>query len=492
MERNELIIGTRPLEAGPVALGWWAGLRALLFGSCTALLLCAGTAVAQDRPREDPGNPPPNPGHTDEAWLVLAVPGLPSGSVLGDVWVAPNGDVYVWSKAPGRTAGGATLDEPVEGERTPNPRGDSRPWSSQLLRFDGKKWTVALTAPGETGVALFGTSGSNVFASTNAQSGETKLYRFDGANWAAVEMPGYYLGRLHTMVGAEGDLYFRIDRVVLRHDGTRLQPVFELPGGEAPMRGMVYMGSDGLFVLCSDGHWLLNDGAWSAVPATPFAHVEDSWGVRDANGKLQMFAAGDRGDDSGARVWRFSETDPLTHAGQWETVMAEAGAPGAGCAFHVWGGAGEVYASGVKDGAGRMFRFDGAAWTLLDPPRPLGAIHGVWGTPRGAVWFSAENGTMVRYLPPAAATAAAETNPPLAASERNGALLVRYELPAASRVHIGVYDVAGRMRGTVEDGVRASGVHEASWNGAVLVPGVYFVKLRTDGAVTTKRVVVLR
>jgi hypothetical protein len=81
--------------------------------------------------------------------------------------------------------------------------------------------------------------------------------------------------------------------------------------------------------------------------------------------------------------------------------------------------------------------------------------------------------------------------PPIEADERNGALRVRYELDAAEPVHLGIYDVAGRLRGTIEDGPRAAGAHEVSWDLSGLEAGVYFVKLRRAGPALTMRVVVL-
>jgi hypothetical protein len=59
-------------------------------------------------------------------------------------------------------------------------------------------------------------------------------------------------------------------------------------------------------------------------------------------------------------------------------------------------------------------------------------------------------------------------------------------------VQLGVYDVMGRQLGTIEDGIRGPGTHEASWNLGSMDSGIYFVKLRTGGAAFTRRVVVMR
>jgi hypothetical protein len=159
--------------------------------------------------------------------------------------------------------------------------------------------------------------------------------------------------------------------------------------------------------------------------------------------------------------------------------------------MHVWGTAGnDVYATGVVAGEGHMMKFDGTTWRHLAPPAVLGIVHGVWGAGDGFVWFSAESGQVIRYGGPGAA-AVGERNPMVAEVIR-GALTVRYALAATTPVQLGVYDVMGRQLGTIEDGIRAPGTHEASWSIGSLDPGIYFVKLRTRGAAFTRRVVVIR
>jgi len=66
------------------------------------------------------------------------------------------------------------------------------------------------------------------------------------------------------------------------------------------------------------------------------------------------------------------------------------------------------------------------------------------------------------------------------------ATLIRYELPAASAVDLGVYDVAGRLVRTLESGFRGPGAHGVRWDrngsdGRWLPAGVYFVRLAVGG-----------
>ncbi|MFM8559930.1 MAG: hypothetical protein ACKOC6_10080, partial [bacterium] len=127
-----------------------------------------------------------------------------------------------------------------------------------------------------------------------------------------------------------------------------------------------------------------------------------AWGARDEHGNLQLYAIGSREADNGLAIWRYTETDPVTHAGTWGApVFADPftpGMPGIGDAKHTWGiSHNEAYVAGTVNGVSHLLRWDGAAWTHLTPPEELGCMHGVWGTGNGVAWFSAECGKLVRY-----------------------------------------------------------------------------------------------
>jgi len=463
-------------------------------------LVFALTAVAfAQHPRENPGDPPTT-GGIDEGWQFLNIPGLPPGAVLGDVWASPDGKVYVWARYPGGTA--ITGEEPGEGEKLPNPPGGgTRPWSSSLYRYDGLNWTVVLRTPGEMGSALLGSGTDHVFVTTTTLTGEVHVYSFNGATWTREFIPGYFVGRMHTLAGVAGDLYLKIDHIVLHNDGNGFRWEYELPGEEAAVRGLVYVDALHLFVLCPDGHHALDTGTWTPCnDAITFADVQDAWGMRDAAGTLQMYAVGSNNQADGLYIWKYTETDPVAHIGHWGAVASDppgTGAPGIGYGLHVWGSAGnDVYATGVVAGEGHIMRFDGFTWKQLDPPSAIGTVHGVSGNGNGVVWLSTESGQLVRYRrpePPAVApTVGTDTRNPMQAEVNHGALTVRYALAATSPVELGVYDVMGRQLGTIDDGIRAPGTHEASWNLGSLDSGIYFVKLRTNGMAFTRRVVVIR
>jgi hypothetical protein len=55
-----------------------------------------------------------------------------------------------------------------------------------------------------------------------------------------------------------------------------------------------------------------------------------------------------------------------------------------------------------------------------------------------------------------------------------------------------VYDVTGRRVATLVDEVRPAGDHVATWHAGGLASGVYFYRLRVDGVVHTRRLVLLK
>ena len=472
----------------------------ILKGLRTALcLVFALTTVALAQPpREDPGNDP-GTGSAIETWQVLAIPGLPESAVLGDLWVAPNGHVYVWVKYPSASVG---IEFAPDGEKLPETPGAPKPWSSALYRYDGMRWSSVLRTPGEIGNALLGSGTNYVFATTTSQTGEVRFYKFNGTNWLREIVPGYHSDRIHTLAGVPGDLFLKVGNVVLHNNGSGFRWFYELPASEAAVRGLVYLNATHLFVMCPDGQYEWDTGTWTACnDAYAFTDVEDAWGMRDALGTLQMYAVGSGGPDNGLRVWRFIEGDPIAHTGSWDEVVADpagSGVPNIGSGMRVWGtAANDVYATGVVAGEGHIMRFDGTTWQHLAPPAVLGTVRGVWGTGDGVVWFSAESGQVIRYGRPDVApivpgAAAVGERAPMVAEVNHGTLTVRYALTAPTPVKLGVYDIMGRQLGTIEDGIREPGTHEASWNLGTLDSGIYFVKLHTRGAAFVRRVVVIR
>lgn len=90
--------------------------------------------------------------------------------------------------------------------------------------------------------------------------------------------------------------------------------------------------------------------------------------------------------------------------------------------------------------------------------------------------------------------------PTLAAAAPNpfrDATSVTYSLPAAGRARLRVIDVTGRTVTELVDATRGAGTYHAEWRGtdgagSAVAPGVYFLRLESQGGARTRRVVLLR
>ena len=78
----------------------------------------------------------------------------------------------------------------------------------------------------------------------------------------------------------------------------------------------------------------------------------------------------------------------------------------------------------------------------------------------------------------------------------SGATRLDFAVPHASRVTLGLYDMQGRLVATLLEGALPAGRHQAAWNGTTggrtAPAGIYFLRLRAEGADLSRRVVVTR
>jgi hypothetical protein len=73
----------------------------------------------------------------------------------------------------------------------------------------------------------------------------------------------------------------------------------------------------------------------------------------------------------------------------------------------------------------------------------------------------------------------------------NPTTVVSYQLPAAGRVRLVIYDVLGREVATLADGVMSAGSHSATWNAAGRSTGIYFCRITTERGESAVRKMVL-
>jgi Tol biopolymer transport system component len=68
---------------------------------------------------------------------------------------------------------------------------------------------------------------------------------------------------------------------------------------------------------------------------------------------------------------------------------------------------------------------------------------------------------------------------------------VRFELAVAAPIRLALYGCDGRAVDVLTSGNRASGRHRIEWDARGVAPGVYFLRLETQGHAATRKVVVL-
>ena len=74
----------------------------------------------------------------------------------------------------------------------------------------------------------------------------------------------------------------------------------------------------------------------------------------------------------------------------------------------------------------------------------------------------------------------------------NPSTVIRYQLPAAGRVSLKVYDTAGREVATLVNGQQQAGSYEARFDATGLSSGVYFYQLRSGEFTRTNKMVLLK
>ena len=79
----------------------------------------------------------------------------------------------------------------------------------------------------------------------------------------------------------------------------------------------------------------------------------------------------------------------------------------------------------------------------------------------------------------------------------NPSTVIEFELAVRGPVRLSIYDAGGRLVRDLVDGTRSAGPHDVAWNGkdragSTVSSGMYFVRLESDGKITSKKIVLLR
>lgn len=401
--------------------------------------LACGVASAQTGSGPGRIDEPPAPGNdgSPPMWQDVAIPILPAGASLGAVWAKAPDQLYVWALV----KGGADAKSPTR---------------SVLLHRIGTAWSVALDLAGEAGASVFGNCTNDVFAATSAETGEARLYHFNGIAWSRQALPDGTLGPAGAIVGKVDDVLFRTGYDVLRYDGRTWQRVFVTD--ELFTGGLAYVSPTEIYANCTQGHCSWNGAAWCQHYGGTFRNVSGSWGTRPydkglaplCEPTLTMYAVGQCDVSCAFSLWRFAENAPGSMDGLWTKVPLgpartgiapassdpnrvpddpgappsggidrppqqvaanepsrvpespaeppQGGTPVVGDGVAVWGSSPhDVYATGVQGGNGLLYHFDGIAWHALTPLANMPPIAGIAGTGPGDVWLSFANGRLLHY-----------------------------------------------------------------------------------------------
>jgi hypothetical protein len=74
----------------------------------------------------------------------------------------------------------------------------------------------------------------------------------------------------------------------------------------------------------------------------------------------------------------------------------------------------------------------------------------------------------------------------------NAQTAISYGLPEASHVTLTVYDILGRSIAVLVDGDQQAGIHKAIWDASASPSGVYFYSIKTDDALTTQKMLLIK
>lgn len=73
-----------------------------------------------------------------------------------------------------------------------------------------------------------------------------------------------------------------------------------------------------------------------------------------------------------------------------------------------------------------------------------------------------------------------------------GRTTIRFETPRAGHVRLTAYDVLGREVARIAEGARPAAAQAVEFDASRLAPGLYFLRLETEGEAVTQRLTVVR
>ncbi|MFI5252253.1 MAG: YCF48-related protein [Bacteroidota bacterium] len=142
----------------------------------------------------------------------------------------------------------------------------------------------------------------------------------------------------------------------------------------------------------------------------------------------------------------------------------------------------------------------GVTWTR-QPSGKAGTIRGVAFSSTNTGTVVGDNGAIIRTTSGGALAVRGGSYPSIPIGFElkqnypnpfNPTTLINYQLPAAGRVSLKVYDILGREIATLVDGAQTPGDHFIQWDGSSLPSGVYFYRIQSGLYSETKKLLLMR
>ena len=74
----------------------------------------------------------------------------------------------------------------------------------------------------------------------------------------------------------------------------------------------------------------------------------------------------------------------------------------------------------------------------------------------------------------------------------NPSTKINYAVNQPTNIKVTIFDVAGRVVDTIEDGYKIEGNYSLSWNAVNKSSGIYYISIQTDSHVYSQKVVLLK
>jgi alpha-tubulin suppressor-like RCC1 family protein len=254
-----------------------------------------------------------------------------------------------------------------------------------------------------------------------------------------------------------------------------------------------------VFAIKSDGTvWAWGDGVLgngTAAGSTVPVQVTGITNARSvASGYFNAYVIGNDG-----QVWGWGAGHLLGNGGSGSTVTTPVPIAQLANAVKIDAGDGTFAAALMGDGTMRVWGtngadnvFNNAAVTSSNVPLAIPGISNVTGFTTGYRTVIAIGGDGTVDVTPPALAEATKLELAVSPNPSRGVAQIRFALPQAGPVSLGVYDVAGRLLRTLASEHRAAGPHVIEWDEAAPRPGVYFVRLRTADQTLTRTITRVR